>query len=716
MSRWRLTLLGGFSLTAAGLPEPPKLNRLDQAFLCYLALAPRNRDSRDRLATLLWGDKVDDSARDSLNDSLWRCRKAINDTDKNILRSDGDFIALDLSQVDVDVLEFKRLATEDAAEPLARAEALYKGDLLDGTSVHKGHYEQWHNGESQELRSLAAECFARLATHRAKAGETLAAIEVAERATKLDEYCEAAHRILIEVHSRLGNRARALRLADSCEAIFKEAGIELSEETKRCIAAVRQPAPERPLAPQPIEKTSAPREDARSQKPRPWWWSAIVIGAALLTVGPVSALCVRYWAIPELAPAPIGNIVGYLKRSAGQLSPDRPSIAVLPFNSYGDDDAADYAEAISDGSAAALSIASEMRVVPRSSVMAVVANKQTAPREIARQLGVRYLLEGTVGKSGDRVSLQIDLIDTVKDQRVVTETFDREGSDIIALQEAITLEVITSLQVSLTEGEQERINRVHRTKILDAWLAAARGEKLLRHLTPEDNAQARDAYIRATSLDPAYAGAWEGLAWTYFTEARFGWTGNPAQSLGKAAELAQQTLALDPDRARTYSLLGSIALLKGEFAQAVELGEKAVELERNDADAAALLAYSFTYTGEPERAINLVERAIKLRPYPPDWYYWLLGRAKRIAGHDDEAISILDTAVRRQTGSIIPLVELAAAYGEAGNIARAKAIGARILDIYPGFSAGAWTAVQPYKDPTLQERDIKALRAAGLPQ
>jgi DNA-binding SARP family transcriptional activator/TolB-like protein/cytochrome c-type biogenesis protein CcmH/NrfG len=715
MSRWRMSLFGGFSLTASDLPEPPKLNHFDQALLCYLALAPRHRESRDKLSTLLWGDKRGSSARDSLNDSLWRTRKAFNDIGKTILRSDGDSIVLDLSQIDVDVLEFNELIRQDSAEPLARAEALYKGDLLNGASLNNGDYEQWLNSEAQELRSTAAECFARLASHRTKAGETLAAIEVAERATELDEYCEPAYRILIEVHAKLGNRARALRLGEACEAVFKEAGIELSAETKRCIAAVRQSQSEKPRPAPPTDAAAPASEDAQPAKPRPWWWSAIVIGALVLTVGPVSALCVRYWAIPELAPAPIGNIVGYLKRSAGQLSPDRPSIAVLPFNSYGDDDAADYAEAISDGSAAALSIASEMRVVPRSSVAAVVT-PQTPPREIARQLGMRYLLEGTVGKSGNRVSLQMDLIDTVKDQRLVTETFDREGSDIIALQEAITLEVITSLQVSLTEGEQERINRVHRTKILGAWLAAARGEKLLRHLTPEDNVQARDAYVSATTLDPDYAGAWEGLAWTYFTEARFGWTDNPAQSLGKAAELALQTQKLDPNRARTYGLLGSIALLKGNFEQAVELGEKAVELERNDADAAALLAYTYTYTGEPERAVNLVERAIKLRPAPPDWYRWLLGRAKRIAGDYEAAISILGTPAPYNTSSIIPLVELAAAYGEAGNIGRAKAIGARILDIYPGFSVGAWTAVQPYKDPALQERDVKALRAAGLPQ
>lgn len=302
MSRLRLSLLGGFSLAAPDLTEPPRLNRFDQALLCYLALAPRNRDSRDRLATLLWGEKITDSARDSLNDCLWRTRKAFNDTDKTILKSDGDFIALDLLQIDVDVLEFKGLAIQDSGEPLARAEALYKGDLLDGIAPITDDYGRWLDGEAQGLRSAAAECFARLASHRAKAGETLAAIEVAERATKLDEYCESAHRILIEVHAKLGNRARALRLAEACEAIFKEAGIDLSTETKRCIAAVRQSPSEKPRPAPPTDVAPPASEEAQPAKPRPWWWSAIVIGAVVLTIGPVSALCVRYWAIPELAP------------------------------------------------------------------------------------------------------------------------------------------------------------------------------------------------------------------------------------------------------------------------------------------------------------------------------------------------------------------------------------------------------------------------------
>src|SRR5262245_14250315 len=168
MSRWRLSLLGGFSLTAPDLVEPPKLNHFDRALLCYLALAaPRNRESRDRLSTLLWGEKRGSSGRDSLNDSLWRTRKAFNDTGKTILRSDGEFIVLDLSQIEVDVLEFKQLIRQDTAETLARAEALYKGDLLDGVSLNNGDYEQWLDGAAQALRSDAAECCARLASHRA---------------------------------------------------------------------------------------------------------------------------------------------------------------------------------------------------------------------------------------------------------------------------------------------------------------------------------------------------------------------------------------------------------------------------------------------------------------------------------------------------------------------------------------------------------------------
>ena len=179
-------------------------------------------------------------------------------------------------------------------------------------------------------------------------------------------------------------------------------------------------------------------------------------------------------------------------------------------------------------------------------------------------------------------------------------------------------------------------------------------------MTAGSNLRARQAYEQAVALDPDYAGAWTGLAWTHLLEARFGWTSDPKTGIQTAAEHAERALALDADGAPIYSLLGTIALMTGEFDTARRMGERGVETDYNDADAVALLAFTLTYTGEPGRAKALVRRAIRLRPYPPRWYNWLLARANRLAGRPKETVKLLTSSDFNRSSSIVPLIELAA--------------------------------------------------------
>ncbi len=169
-------------------------------------------------------------------------------------------------------------------------------------------------------------------------------------------------------------------------------------------------------------------------------------------------------------------------------------------------------------------------------------------------------------------------------------------------------------------------------------------------------------------------------------------------------------------RACSGSCWWPISLLSGDFRQAVKLGEKAVSLGSNDADAAALLAFTLTYTGEPQRALALIGRAIRLRPHPPQWYSWLLGRANRLAGRPEQAVAVLADAQTARAVSFIPLVELAAAYSEMGEPALAKETGAEIVRRFPEFNIRTWIAMPPYEDPDAQSREISALRLAGLPE
>jgi len=403
-------------------------------------------------------------------------------------------------------------------------------------------------------------------------------------------------------------------------------------------------------------------------------------------------------------------------RSGGMPLPEKPSIAVLPFqNITGDSGQEDFIDGITEGITTQLSIASEMFVIARNSAL-IYKDRAMRVQDVARELGVRYVLDGSVQREGDRVRISAQLIEAQSGTHLWADQYDREVTDIFALQDNITLEVITALQVQLTEGEQERRSLSHGTRNLKAWVLAGRALKHLRRLTREDNALARKLYEDTIALDAAYPGAWGGLAWTHFTDAFFGWSGAPADSLRRAGELAQKALELDPSRPRTYALLGSIALMGRRHEEAIALGRKAVELNTNGADVSALLALTLSYAGQPEESIALLQKAMRLSPYYPLWYQWTLGRAYRLAGRHGEAIAAYRASLERDPNSFLPYVELAVAYMELGRQREARAAAADALRLNPHFSIRAWAGTLPYSNPDILQRELGHLAAAGLPK
>jgi TolB-like protein/DNA-binding SARP family transcriptional activator len=729
--RWTLRILGGFRLIDPTGGEAHGLGKLDRALLGYLVLSRQPRYTRSRLAGLLWPNRSE--ALHSLSVSLNTLRKALGDKDGAILALKSDPLICRFEALSVDALAFETLASRNTPEALEQAEALYEGDLLDGLDIRSTEFENWLAAERARLRALAVDCLCRVMRHREQSGLPQQAIDTAQRILKLDDLCEDAHRSLIRLKLKAGQRLAALTHAQYCEDLFRRERIEPEPETTRLIAESRQrgsAGDERsrrdavePLA--PTEGTSAPSPEGTgrpgdgSLRPSAPWrrlWPAIagpLFGLPLLAALATSLI---YQKNPELLPAWIADIVIPIQRIDPR--PPRPSVAVMPFAALGDDAmAAQLADGISEGITSALSIASDIRVVSSYSVRAT-SIKPISLTTLARELDVRYLLRGTVQKWDDRINVEVGLIDTDEGERqICCEPHDRTLGNFIDLQKDITLEVITSLQVTLTKGETERINLVHGTRNLDAWLTAAQGEIALRKLTREDNIRARSLYLEAQRLDPKYAGPWDGIAWTHLVDARLGWSPSPKDSIAQAATLAQQALTLDPHRSRTIALLGTIALLTCSLDQAVDSGEAAVSLEPNDADSAALLAYTLTYTGEPNRAINLVqEKAMKLSPYYPDWYGWLLGRAKRLADNHDEAETWLTAGGTSHPQSLLALTELTATYVALGRLQKARTTAKDILRLDPDFSVRRWMTTPCYSDPTIAERDVQALVKAGLPE
>jgi len=198
-------------------------------------------------------------------------------------------------------------------------------------------------------------------------------------------------------------------------------------------------------------------------------------------------------------------------------------------------------------------------------------------------------------------------------------------------------------------------------------------------------------------------------------DVRFGWSSSPVDSLRQAAGFAQKSQTLDPARANSYGLLGTIALFSGHCDEAVALSEKAVALEPNGADMSAILGFIMTYCGNPTRAAASLEQAMRLAPYYPDWYRWVLGRAYRQLGRHDDAINALSHGLEALPDALAPRVELAAAYSETDQLTKAHAAAEAVLKINPRFSVLAWVATPHHKDDAVTVREITALRRAGLP-
>jgi len=398
--------------------------------------------------------------------------------------------------------------------------------------------------------------------------------------------------------------------------------------------------------------------------------------------------------------------------------PEKPSLAVLPFDNLSGDPKQDYfSDGITESIITALSNVSNLFVIARNSTF-TYKGKPVKVQQVAEELGVRYVLEGSVQRSGDRVRITAQLIDALKGHHLWAENYDRRFGDIFALQDDITENVTMALQVKLTEGEQARIKRGH-TENPEAYEYWLRGRERSLSFTKEDNAQRRKLYEKAAELDPNNSFLWKDIGWTHYRDARFGWTDTPAQSLALAEELAQKTLAVDDYSAQAYALLSSVYMVKRQHDKAVAYGEKALALAPNLADMKAAVAVPFMYSGRPEEAIELVKKAMRLSPYYPAWYLAVLGHAYRLTGQYEEAITLLESwRARANPRSALPHLFLAFTYEEAGRGEEAQAAVAEVLKRKPKASIKGYAKSKlfPYKDPADIERVLDSLRKAGLPE
>jgi TolB-like protein/Tfp pilus assembly protein PilF len=392
--------------------------------------------------------------------------------------------------------------------------------------------------------------------------------------------------------------------------------------------------------------------------------------------------------------------------------PDKPSIVVLPFTNMSNDPEQEYfSDGVTEDLITDLSKISSLFVIARHSAF-TYKGKAVKIEEVRQELGVRYVLEGSVRKADGQIRINTQLIDTTTNGSLWSERYDRPLINIFSLQDEITQKIVTALAVKLTDSERERLARRY-TNNLEAYEYFLRGEEYSYRFTKDAHVQARQMYEKAIELDPGFAWAYAKLGWLSYIEWGWQWDQN-SRPLERAFELIQKAVALDDSQPEPHRLLGTVYLWKKQHNQAIAEAERAITLNPNDAEAYAGLGYILNYADRPEEAIGLVEKAIRLNPHYPVNYLHSLGLAYRLMGRDEEALATYKRALARNPDFLVAHFMLAAIYSELGQEEKAQAEVVELLRLSPGFSLDATRQRIPYKDQAELERLLAALRKAGL--
>ena len=391
--------------------------------------------------------------------------------------------------------------------------------------------------------------------------------------------------------------------------------------------------------------------------------------------------------------------------------PARPSIAVLPFDDMSETPGQGYfCDGITEDIITSLSKFRELFVISRNSSF-VFKGKSFTAQQAGRELGVRYLLEGSVRRSGSRVRITTQLIDAPADRHLWAERYDRELTDLFEVQDEVTRVIVAALAVQVEEAERSRVRRVE-TADLEAYGFLLRGQEHFFQYTREGNARAREMYEQAIARDPGYARAYAALSRTYNDDWRYAWSESPEASLDKALDLAKKSVALDDSDASGHSELGIVYLYRKDLDRAIAEFERASTLNPNNADIMAELADAMAYNGQPEEAVALIREAMRLNPHYPDWYLWHLADALYMLRRYEDAIAALQQMHNVAEGRRL----LAASYAQLGRLDEARAQAQEVLKLHPNFSVARWAAVQPDRVPAQLEHFVEGLRKAGLPE
>jgi TolB-like protein len=560
------------------------------------------------------------------------------------------------SAVETDVLTFRALQMGDPVSALQ----LYAGPLLDGFTLPEPAFDDWLKVERAALQEMACETFERAARWAGEQGDYRRAIELARRLVKIDPYREASHRQLMELLAATGARADAIRQYQACEKLLgDELGVEPEAETTALLSQIKA-------------GESVSRADLASN------------------------------AEPDARPF-------------GTMSlPHNPSIAVLPFTNMSGDPGQEYfADGMAEDIITALSRFRSLFVIARTSTF-TYKGLAVDVKKVAHDLGVRYVLEGSVRRIGKRIRVTGKLIDAQTGNNIWAERYDREDVDLHAIQDEITDAIVAAIEPEVDAAERGRVLR-KAPETLDAWGLYQKGLSAYYSSTEQGFQTAVDFFDRVNVIDPGFA-----LAYAMGAEARFRFVANwnPEHSeilLAEATTKAQHAIALDPRDSMCLAADARIHAWQGEFDLAIAKANQAVALNPNHAHAHHVRGVVLAMANQPQGALDALDQAIRLNPNSVFLAGFQMVRSAALfqLGRFDEAVEWGRRSVRSANPRVIAFAILAASLSELERMDEAQDVLKQLFELQPNFRL---SRISGPLSRTAGPRLADALRKAGAPE
>lgn len=667
----KLSLLGPFS-ASFGSVEMPALPKKAQALLAYVALHEGRPIPREQLAALLWPENGNEQARRSLRDCLMTLRSALGSPGATWLATEGGSVGFPATGgVIIDVRQFETLAHSTAAADLETAVALYRDEFVHGLHVNAEPFAEWMLVERRRLAALMSDLLCRLSTARAHAGDIDGAIETAERLTTVDPLREDGHRLLMRLLAQAGQRSAALKQYVLCSDILRrELGVAPETATTELATGLREN------------------------------------GLRDLSVTDPKAS-----GLPKVARA---------DAVSASSVPNKTSIAVIPFANLSAEAAQDYFAA---------GIAEDVSVtLGRVPWLFVIGSSSAAPyryrnidiRSIGLELGVQYVLRGSVRKHRDRMRIVVQLVDAARGDHVWAERFDGKLQEIFTIQDRVAAQATAMLAPALQSVEIVRSQRKP-TANLSAHDLYLRALPKFR-TTFEENKQAIDLLQRAIELDPHYGAAYGFAARCYQFQRLFGWLIASDPRLQEGVRLARMAGELGKNDSESLWMAGiALAQLAGELEHGAALIERSLALNPNSASAWISGSFVLGEIGAADKALAYFDEAQRLNPLDSMHHVqWLAaGFAKMSAGRHREAADAIDKTLRARP-SYTPAMRLKISVcGLLGQKAEGAEWVRRLLAVNPDANV-AWFETfwrLPLRhNPDLFARMLDGARRAGLPE